>query len=367
MATIRAVAEAAGVSKTTVSFVMNNTRPQVDRIPLATRERIKACAAALGYYSNPIAASLRTGKRVWIGVMTEVLPNNPGTWAWAPFFEVSLLHGVQRKLAENGYFTLLALRDAESEVQDMDLLASAQIGGLILRAADARAVEKAGELLASGVPVVNIFPRRPTDLFPNIVDLDNVEAGRLAGELVARCGSRNPAFVTQRDDRHALLDRQHGLVETIRAEIGVDPGGCELPLKPNSPIVDNAKAFRLLNDFVSTHRPDALVALDGGTSSVLTAALDYIDVDVPGDISVIGFDSLTCGNTKYRNLSSVSVSWLRAGEVAAQIVVNRVENVEVGSLPRMLPPVFVPGDSTPPDLSHESAVANITAFVMPEA
>ncbi len=345
---------------------MNNTRPQVDRIPLATRERIKACAAALGYYSNPIAASLRTGKRVWIGVMTEVLPNDPATWAWAPFFEVSLLLGVQRKLAENGYFTLLALRDAESEVQDMDILASAQIGGLILRAADARAVGKAEEIVERGVPVVNIFPRRVNDLHPNIVDLDNFEAGRLAGELVAGCGSRNPAFVTVRDDRRAMMDRERGLVETIRGELGVDPEVCELPLKPNSRMVDDVRAHQLLAELISKHRPDVLVALDGGTSSVLTEALDEIEVYVPRDMAVIGFDSLTRGNSKYRNLSSVSVSWLRAGEVAAQIVVDKVENVEPGPLPRMLPPVFVPGDSTPRDLSHKSAVTSLATFISPQ-
>lgn len=363
--TIRAVADAAGVSKTTVSFVMNNTRPQVDRIPEETRERIKACAAELGYTHNPIAASLRTGKRIWIGVMTEVLPRDRATWVWAPFFEVSLLHGVQTKLAEHGYFTLLGLRNAANEVQDMDLLASAKIGGLILRAADAQAVEKAEDLLAAGVPVVNVFPREQSDLFPYTVDLDNIMAGRLAAEMVARCGSKNPAYATVRDDGHAVKGRETGFVEAVRSQMGVVAGVCVLPQKTGSKLIDREQATDVLTAFIRANRPDAIVALDGGISIVVSAILDILPVAIPGDMSVIGFDSFLCRNSKYSNMASVGVSWLRAGEEAAKIVVGRVENEKNGRLPRLLSPVFVPGDSTPPGLSHERALADLSSLVSP--
>jgi len=366
VATIRAVAEAAGVSKTTVSFVMNDTRPQVDRIPEETRERIKACAAALGYSSNVIAASIRTGKRVWVGVMTEVLPSDPVLWPSSPFFHVSFLYGVQRKLADNGYFTILALRSLENEVQDMELLASARIGGLILRSADAPAVAKAEELLAVGVPVINVFPREKSDLFPYVVDLDNVRAGVVAAELVIKSGLRNPACVTVARSRPSLLDRQAGMVDTIRRELGIVPGICELPISngDDPPKVDNVRAFKVIEEFVRKNRPDALVALDGGASLVLSLALDNIPVEIPRDVSVIGFDSFLTGTSKFRKLSSVGVSWLNAGEVAASIVVDQVERGQTAQqLPRLLQPVFVPGDTTTPGLSHEVTIDELSSLI----
>jgi len=365
LSTIRAVAKAAGVSKTTVSFVMNNARPQVDRIPVETRDRIKACAAALGYSSNPIAASLRTGRRVWIGVMSEVLPEDSVSWAWAPFFEVSALYGIQRKLAENGYFTLLGLRSVEDEVHDMEILVSAQVGGLILRAADERAVEKAEELRASGVPVVNLFPRRPGDLYPHTVDLDNLAAGRLAAELVIKCGSKNPAFITVPRISHALRNREEGFVTTIREQLGTAPGKCELALKPNGGMVNGGLSHGQLSTLFREGRPDVVVALDAGTSMVLNSFLHDPSVVIPENLAVIGFDAVVCGNSRYQRLSSVGVSWVRGGEAAAQIVVDQVENREAGPLPRLLPPVFVPGDSTPPHLCSEHAVETLTHLTQP--
>jgi LacI family transcriptional regulator len=364
IATIRAVAEAAGVSKTTVSFVMNDTRPQVDRIPEETRERIKACAATLGYSSN--AASIRTGKRVWVGVMTEVLPSDPVLWPSSPFFHVSFLYGVQRKLADNGYFTILALRSLENEVQDMALLASARIGGLILRSADAPAVKKAEELLSVGVPVINVFPREKSDLFPYSVDLDNIRAGAVAAELVIKSGLKNPACVTVAKSRPALLDRQTGMVETIQRELGVATGVCELPIANGGdpPKVDEKKAFGVIEAFIRANRPDALVALDGGASLILSLALDKLPVRVPQDISVIGFDAFLTGNSKYRKLSSVGVSWLNAGEVAASVIVDLVERGETShQLPKLLSPVFVPGDTTVPGLSHEVAIDELSSLI----
>lgn len=365
MSSIRAVAEAAGVSKTTVSFVMNNTHPQVDRIPEETRERIRGIAAALGYQGNPIAASIRTGKRPWIGVMTEVLQLDPRSWRWAPFFEVSLVYGIQRELADHGYFTLLGLRHREDEVQDIEVLGSAKIGGLILKAPQERVVQKAEGLLATGVPVVNVFPRQSSHLFPYTVDLDNIAAGRLAAEIVIQAGSKNPACVGVLDHSEALHARQAGWAEKIRKELGVVPGVCELPLKPGGDPerIDSEGAIKALRSFINTNRPDSLVAVGGGTSMMLTVALESLPVEVPRDLSIVGFDAFVVGNTKFRTMSSVGVSWCHAGEVAAHIIVELVETGTSRDLPRLLQPLFLPGDSTPPDLDNEFRVSDLADYV----
>lgn len=360
--TIKAVAEAAGVSKTTVSFVMNDTHPQVDRIPEETRQRIKAIAARLGYSHNPIAASIRTGRRVWVGVMTDVLPPDWLFWEWAPFFDLSFLYGVQHELAEHSYFTLLALRKPEREAHDMDQLATAKIGGLILRAADPFAIAKCQELLESGVHVVNVFPRHRRDLHPWIVDLDNVRAGRLAAEIVVRSGSRNPAFVCITQRGFAMDDRIDGFCQAIRNELGVAPGEIDLP-QTASGEVEALTARKMIESYIRNEKPDAIVALDGGCSFILNGSLDEVDVNIPADLVVVGFDLMVAENLKYRNMSTIGMSWLRAGQVAARLVVDQLENRESITPPVLLDPVFLPGDSTPPSVDHELAVEGLNSLI----
>lgn len=351
------MAEAAGVSKATVSFVINDFHPQVDRIPMKTRERIKACAEALGYRGSAIATALSTGKRMWIGVMSDLLPEDSSRWTWSPFFETSLLSGIQKKLAEHNYFTLLGLRPAEDEVEDLERLASADIGGLILKAAQSRAVKKAEELLNHGIPVLNVFPIERTDLYPHIVDLDNVAAGRMAAEIARECGSRNPAYITKRG--HICNDRAKGLVEVMRTISGVDPAVCDLGHV--NPATDDQPSITKIRNFISENRPDAIIALDGGSSTLLGTALDDLPFSIPDDLSVIGFDSLVFRTAKRQRISSVGVSWLHAGEEAAQTIIDSIEGKET-HLPRLIPPIFVPGDTTPPSVSHLSDEEHLRAL-----
>ena len=352
--TIRDVAEAAGVAKSTVSIVMNNSRPQVDRIPVSTRDRIRACAESLGYSGSRLAAALSTGRSLWIGVITDCLPSDPARWTWAPFFDLALISGIQRKLAEHGYFTLLGLRQVQDEVRDIDQLASAEIGGLILKAAREPAVKRAERLLAEGTPVVNVFPIRQSDLAPCIVDLDNVAAGRLAAELVIGCNCRNPVYFMR--EGHIMRHRAEGFVAALQEMLGVAPRVCSLPPGAN----DNTTT-KMIVDCLCDNRPDIAVALDAGLSMLLSTATDVLSVEVPRDLAIIGFDCMTNRTARQLRISSVGASWLHAGETAAQIIVDRIEGIN-DELPKLLPPVFVPGDTTPPGLTHKSAEEFIRAL-----
>ena len=341
------MAEAAGVSKTTVSFVINDTHPQVDAIPVETRERIRACAEALGYRRNPIAASLRTGKPLWIGVMTHVHAEAAAKSLWTCFFELSLLAGIQTRLSDYGYFTLLGSRNAADQERDVELLASAEIGGLILSGAGERAVRKAEGLIESGLPVVNVFPLRKSDLYPNTLDLDNMAAGRMAAELFIKAGARNPAYVTSQVDGHMLEDRAIGFSQTIYTQLGKSPLVCELPIN-----MDDKSGMEILEAFIRSARPDAVAGLDAGISILLSFVVDTFELNVPKDLMVIGFDCSFLQNPRRQRLSSVGASWVQAGEEAAQLIIGKLQDEARGPLPRLIAPIFVPADSTPPSLAE---------------
>ena len=349
-ATIRAVAEAAGVSITTVSFVLNNRYPQVRSIPVETRERIRAAAATLGYRKNPIAASLRTGRPLWMGVMMQVPEVHTYATMWATVGEISLVSGVQRALSENGFFTLLGSRTTTDEVQSLETLASAGVGGIILKSASPAAIGKAQELREAGLPVVVIFPSRKDDLYPYSVDLDNYKAGRTLAEMFIRAGRTSPMYVFDDTQRHFLEERERGFCERIEEEYGRPPLVCALP----DQATDDTKVD-MLEAFLRANKPDAAMGVNTGTSVQLSLAADRIGLSLPDDLVIIGFDCQSFRGPRNEGISAIGLQWSRAGRAAVQVILDHIRSGATLTEPVLLEPEFMPGDTTPPELAEAFA------------
>jgi len=347
-ATIRAVAEAAGVSITTVSFVLNNKRPQVEAIPKDTRERVKAAAVALGYRRNPAAASLRTGRSLWIGVLMQQIKDEFDAWMWAPY-ELSLLSGVQKTLSDSGYFTVLGSKPSGNERESIDTLVSSGIGGLILRCPPPEVVKLVEELVNDGIPAVVVFPTDKQDLYPYSVDVDNFRAGQLAAELFIRAGRKAPMCVCNEESRYMEMDRARGFAEVIEKELGSPPMMCSLPAEHS----DVARVMAM-TEFIRANKPDAVMATEAGNSFLVSFAVEGLNARVPEDISIIGFDCYSFRSARDQRLSAVGTSWWQAGQLAASSVLDILENKARWTEPKTLGPRFIPGDTTPPELAEES-------------
>lgn len=345
--TIHAVAEAAGVSTTTVSFVLNNRCPQIDTIPKETRDRVRACAAALGYRRNPAAAALRTGRSLWIGVMVQPLKNEWDAWMWAPY-ELSMLSGVQRRLSDEGYFTVVGSRSPTDDTSSLEALVSSGIGALILRAPSPREVKRARELIREGIPTVAVFPLNKQDLYPYSVDMDNVRAGQLAAELFLQAGRRKLAVIANEDCRHSETDRERGFRDVVTREQGSPPLRCLLPASYSEPARVDALAR-----FVAEHRPDAVMATEAGNSFLTSFAVERANLRVPADLVIIGFDCYSFRSAGEQKLSAVGTSWWQAGQLAAASILDMVHQRTQWTKPKLLVPRFIPGDSTPPEMARD--------------
>ena len=347
-ATIRAVAEAAGVSITTVSFVLNNKRPQVDAIPKDTRERVKSCAAALGYRRNPAAAALRTGRSLWIGVVVQRLKDESDASMWAPY-ELSLLSGTQSTLSDRGYFTVLGAKPAGGDTDSVDALISAGVGGLILRRPSPEVVEHLASMGEDRIPVIVVFPHDPSDFYPYSIDVDNFQAGRIAADMFVRAGRRAPMYVLNENYRHVEHERARGFAQVIERELGSSPMLCELPAEHSDSV-----RIAAMTEFIRAHKPDCVMATEAGNSYLITFAAERLDLRIPEDLAIIGFDCYSFRSARDQRVSAVGTSWWEAGQLAASSILDIIENGTKWTEPKTLAPRFIAGDTTPPELPDES-------------
>jgi DNA-binding LacI/PurR family transcriptional regulator len=286
--TLANVAARAGVSPSTASLAFSGS----PRVAEATRERVLVAAADLGYAGpDPIAASLRRGRSGVIGAFVgERL-----LYAFRDPVAVQLLDGIAEVLGEHGVGLLLLAGDigrpAPEQISRMPLDAA------IFATCGLEDDPAMRALRARGVPVVAIDG--PDVDGVALVDIDDRAGTRELARHLHDLGHRRVAQVTM----PLRLDGTRGPVDPARRALVhyrdvrrrmlalEDVFGPVPSLETASNAVDEgAAAGRVLLDVPAAARPTAVVAQsDVLAAGVLQAAAD-LGLDVPGDVSVVGFD-----------------------------------------------------------------------------
>jgi len=291
--TIADVARKVGVSKVTVSYVVNGREGKV-RISEETRQRIWEAIRELGYRPNALARALSRRRTNTIGVVMQYAGIFGG---WSGFM-LELLHGVSHEAIEQQYDLLMYTGthgdDAEHEA---NAVMDGRIdGALLLRDID----DPLSDILAdNGFPHVLIFTRaRRPDVY--YVDCDNVKGGYLATKHLLSLGHR--AIVHLRGSSRAApaLDRWHGYVQAMR-EAGIEPEDgwvIEMP----SPL---SSAEALVTLMRSAKRPTAIFAWSDEVAIRAMQLLREMNLRIPEDVAVVGFDSTEVCNHTDPPLTSV--------------------------------------------------------------
>ena len=210
--TIIDVAKAAGVSKSTVSLVLQNSPAVSDR----TRADVRRAMAELGYVYNRAAANLRSAQIGLVGLVINDLRN--------PFF-TEFATAVQMAISDAGYATVVANTDEDPALQARTIAAMIEHGvsGLIVSPVYGEEEASFGQLARAGIPALQVLrkvsPR--TDLFP-FASPDYAEGGRLATEHLIVSGARRIAFVGGIEGRSVTAERQSGYLEVL-ARHGMQP------------------------------------------------------------------------------------------------------------------------------------------------
>ena len=345
--TLQTIADAMGVSKTTVSNAYN--RP--DQLTAELRERILAVANELGYAGpNPSARSLRTGKTGAIGVL----------------FTGSLAYG----LSEPTSVALLRGMAAASEDGDLGLLLLPAPGDELHGAAAIRNASVDGFVVYS-VPEPHpalqlVLDRRlPTVIVdePDLgsahayIGIDDERGAQLAAEHLIELGHRNIAVVVGevRTDGHAgvvdaerrrrpastIISSRFAGYEAAFAAAGLDwDAAMIVEAGKNTPQAARAAAELLLHE---DRRPTAILATSDQLALGVLLEASSQGIRVPDQLSVVGFDDVPRAAVSNPPLSTVRQPLYEKGRVAIRLLGNAA-----GSMRVELPIEFVARDSTGP-------------------
>jgi DNA-binding LacI/PurR family transcriptional regulator len=276
-ATLDGVAREAGVSRATVSRVVNGS----PKVSSDVRRAVERAVARLGYIPNPAARSLVTRRSDSVGlVITE-----PASRLFDDPFFPRLLRGISAELsARNLQLVLLMPEDDAAELRLERYLAAGHVDGVLLvslHGADPLPVH----LQERGVPMV-VGGRPPAGVDASFVDVDNREAARTAVHHLASLGRRRIATIAGPQDMGVGVDRLEGYLQGL-AELGLARDD-RLISSANFTYEGGVAAMRAL--LASAPDLDAVFAasdmLAAGALSVLRAARR----SVPGDVAIVGFD-----------------------------------------------------------------------------
>lgn len=322
IATLRDVAELAGVSTSTVSRTLE--RPEA--VAEETQRRVMEAVAACGYTPNISARNLR---RMETRLITVMLPDVTN-----PFFN-EIVRGVERVAREHGYSVLLA--DTENlpgqETAYGNLLAARQTDGLILL--NGRIPN--GLLPADGVPAktppIVVACEYVANLDLPTVQIDNIKAAREATEYLLGLGHTRIGFVTGPLWSVLSRDRLHGYRDAI-LDAGLEYDEA-LVVSGNFSIVSGVAATNQL--LALPHRPTAVFASnDEMAIGAVRAARDQALL-VPDDLSVMGFDDIRFAAFMDPPLTTVSQPGGEIGRTAMEILLKIIADEPIERRRHLLP------------------------------
>lgn len=310
-ATIQDVANLAKVSKVTVSYVLNGQDAKA-RISTDTKNRVLDAARELGYRPNAIARMLVTRKSQTIAIVFQYAQYFS---IWSSFTS-DVMHGVCEAAVAGGFDLMLHTRPSEGSVNEVDQLTDGRVdGALVLRDADDPLLD---ELLGRHFPCVFFFTRS-TDPEAAYVDADNYSGGRMATKHLLDLGHRRIAMVRGSAKSVSSNDRFNGYRDAIEASgLTVNPRDVLTVEAPNQSL----EAFPEVMQ--GPDRPTAIFAWSDDVALKLLQCLREIGLEVPGDVSVVGFDSIEACQHCSPTLTSVRQPISEMARDATQILIDKI-------------------------------------------
>ena len=301
-ATIRDVAQAAGVSTATVSKFLNGGQ----RFTREVEERVAQAVSELGYSSNPMARGMITGRTGNIGIVVLDVRN--------PHF-TSLIRGASRPAAEAG-LNLLFADIAEGLAPELPTLQalSRRVDGLIVSARLSDA--SLDWLTACGVPVV-FYGGPPSARACFSVGIDNRAAAAMLGRHLRELGHRHVGYVGFGGARWSG-DRWLGLCQAFE-------GSTARLSRHDVQAATADEGERVASEvLLRDDPPDAVVAYNDLIALGLLGQAQALGLSVPADVSIAGFDNIVYGGYMRPGLTTVDTGSELTGEVAMRQLIERV-------------------------------------------
>lgn len=307
--TILDVAKEAGVSKSTVSLVLQDAPSVKD----STRKTVRQAMKDIGYVYNRSAATLRSASSGLVGLVINDLRN--------PFFtEFAALF--QMELAKAGFATVLANSDEDPALQRrmISSLVEHGVSGFIISPSYGDEAATLAVLDAANTPILQVFRTLDRDggTFP-VLAPDYLTGGRIAVEHLIEQGCKKIAFLGGLDGRPVTRERMQGYLAVLD-EQGHEP----LILTGQSTrAFGKAMAARLRNDHPDV---DGVICFNDLVALGVLSACPGLGITAGRDLRVVGFDDIEDAQDSYPPLTTVSCNIPDFAASAARQIVDWIKD-----------------------------------------
>ncbi|MCL6610231.1 MAG: LacI family transcriptional regulator [Peptococcaceae bacterium] len=304
-ATIKDVADLAGVNPSTVSRVLNNAGLAVKE---ETRQRIMEAVRILNYKPNAVARSLRTRFTQLLGMVIPDISN--------PFFSI-LFKGAEAAASEKGFNIILGNTDDQKAREEalIQELRDRQVDGLILATAQ---VDGALENMSlEGYPYVFVN-RRPRETAGRYVVADNIKGAKLAIDHLVALGHTRIAHISgplytdvglARLEGYRLALKDHGLPFSFENVVESEHN-------------EEAGYWSALELFRKSPEVTAIFAANDPIAIGVMTAVYERGLEIPGDISLVGYNDLPVVSKLRPPLTSVRLPLFEMGYKAAEMLIK---------------------------------------------
>src|SRR6266404_5705010 len=303
---LKFLAEHLALSPATVSLVINRS-PAAKSIPHRTQERVRQAARELNYRPNFTARSLRQQRSFTIGVVVPEISEG---------YAALVMSGIEDHLLEEGYFYFVVSHRHRADLIDEypRLLQQRAVEGLIAVDTTCRK--------GVPIPVVAVSGHREVEGVTNIV-LDHVHAADLAMQHLAQLGHRKIAFIKGQvfsSDTEVRWEAVRGAATRLHLEIDDRLVG-QLEGESSSPEL----GYEVTRKLVATGEQfTALFAFNDISAIGAIRALREAGRQVPGDVSVVGFDDIQSAAFQNPGLTTVRQPLRQMGVIAAETLLGRI-------------------------------------------
>jgi LacI family transcriptional regulator len=330
--TQREIAKHAGVSTATVSLVLRKSPLVAD----ATRSRVLASAAALGYVYNRGAASLRTQQTHTVGVAINELVN--------PYF-AELTAAIERALSEVGRTVFLSNSSEDPERQERFIATMREYNadGLILCPAEGTEPASLERIRRFRMPCV-LVSRWVAGVELDYAGSDHRRGTALATEHLIGLGHRRIAMLGGNERVSTGIERRQGYRDALAAR-GL-PIDASLVI-PGAPTRENGAAW--INQLLALPEPPtAAVCFNDVIAFGVMLGLRQLGREPGRDFAVIGNDDIAEAALWRPALTTVAVAYSAIGEAAARLLLERIAEPQRPAQRIVLEPALVVRDTAAP-------------------
>ncbi len=306
--TINDVAKLAGVSTTTVSHYLNDTRYVSDEL----RERVEKAINTLGYRPNSLARGLRRGESKTIGL---IVPDNSN-----PFF-AEILRTIENYGYSKGYSVILCNSDGDpqKETAYTELLHEKQVDGIIY-IATTNTVEHLQQLSRNGIPIV-VVDRDIALENTDVITADNFQGGYDATRYLINLGHRRIACIAGSSRLASGEERVNGYLHALaEARIIADPGYI---VRGDFRYKSGEEAMTEL--LTRPVKPTAVFACNDLMALGAMTALRNHHYILPDQMSLIGFDDISFTTMVSPSLTTIAQPLEDMAQLSLDLLINRIQ------------------------------------------